>query len=312
MSIKNCVKKRSFETKGNTIYINNMPICLKMILNQGYYGEGHLTATEEELLKDVQLIKEMGFNGVRIHEKIEHETFLYYCDVLGLLVWTEMPSTYEFADQTMEKVAEEWVKIIRQNYNHPSVMTWVIMNESWGVMDIANNKIQQDYTIGLYHLTKALDPTRFAISNDGWEHTKSDLITLHNYAEKYEDLRNCYMDMEEKLLKSKQTSSFHPKAPFSNGFQYDGQPIILSEFGGISFAADLEKGWGYGKSVRDEAEYIEKLSAQMRAIKENPSFSGYCLTQFTDVQQEVNGLVRENREPKISIDKIRKLNEEMR
>ena len=298
---------RKFENKGNTIYLNNHPIYLRMVLDQGYF-EGELTPTEQELITDVKLMKEMGFNGVRKHEKIEDQRFSYYADIFGLITWIEMPSFYEYTDSSIKNIQREWMKILEQHYNHPSVMTWVLLNESWGVSNIANNKSEQDLSVGLYHLTRSYDQTRTIISNDGWEHTKSDLITVHNYAETYEELFDVYDDMENKLFKNKKTKYFVPKAVFANGYEYEGQPIIMSEFAGIAFQKDSNIGWGYGDNVANDEEYIKRLSDQIRAIRDNNSFSGYCITQLTDVQQEVNGLLYFDRKPKIDIEIIKKIN----
>lgn len=295
---------RKFETHGKTILLNAVPIYLKMILDQGYFGDGHLTPTEDELIFDIQTTKAYGFNGARKHEKIEDQRYQYYCDILGLINWIEMPSFYEFSDQAMHYFSTEWQHVLKQYYNHPSVMTWVIFNESWGVMDIASSKKQQRFVNSMYELTKAYDQHRFVISNDGWEHTRSDLITLHNYRETYQELKEAYDEMDT-VLSSQKNNHLLPKKPFVEGYHYHNQPVILSEFGGIAFEADTRKGWGYGNAVKTEDEFIDKLSGLMKAIKENTSFSGYCLTQLTDVQQEVNGILTENRKLKVSIDKLK-------
>lgn len=300
---------RKLESKGNTIFLNYSPLYVKMVLDQGYFVDGGLTPTEEELMKDIQLMKQMGFNGVRKHEKIEDENFLYYADVLGLLVWLECPSTYEFSHQSVTNLSKEWIDIVNQNYNHPSIMTYVIYNESWGVTQISGNQSQQNATLGLYYLTKSLDNTRFVISNDGWEHTKSDIVTLHNYAETQEVLAAPYRDMYKNSQNQKALYPL-PRRSFVGDFQYsDNQPLILSEFAGIAFKKDAENGWGYGNSVQNEEEFIQKLKGQMLALKELKDFSGYCITQLTDVYQEVNGLLDMKRNPKCKIERIKELND---
>ncbi len=301
------VGARRFEAIGNKIFLNSSPLYLKLVLDQGYFGDGHLTATEEELKKDILLMKEMGFNGARKHEKIEDQRFYYYADILGFLNWTEMPSFYEFSDLAAYYMTVEWPLILKQFYNHPSMMTWVIINESWGVMDINTSKKQQHFVDSLYYLTKSYDSTRFVISNDGWEHTHSDLMTLHNYRESYDELIQSYKDFDQQLFK-KNYSTLLPKAPLVTGYDYHNEPIILSEFGGIAFDKDSAKGWGYGKTVTTEEDFLTKLSLQMKAIYDNNLFAGYCLTQLTDVQQEVNGLLTEDRKPKVPLDRIKKLN----
>ena len=220
-----------------------------------------------------------------------------------------MPSAYQYNESLIENFNREWPAIVKQHYNHPSIMSWVIFNESWGVMDIHDHPGQQALSLSLYHLTKSLDDTRFVIANDGWEHTKSDLITLHNYKETKEGLQNTYQNQNETILQGKKAAEQPPKRVFAAGFNYQNEPVILSEFAGIAFTKDTNNGWGYGEGVTDEKAFLDKLSQQMHAIKETHDFSGYCITQLTDVQQEVNGLLSETRQPKVSLESIKQLND---
>lgn len=285
--------------------INETPTYLKMILDQGYFSEHHLTATEENIVKDLQLIKDMGFNGIRKHEKIESELFNYYCDVLGLYTWQEMPSPYEFTKEANNNFRNEWTETVIQYSNHPSIVTWVPFNESWGIVNIYDNSEQQKFTVEIYDLTRKLDKTRPIISNDGWEHTKSDIISLHNYAEYGDSLQKTYLDIN-KILENKDTHPQPPKKAFAKGYTYQSQPIMLSEFAGIAF--DKSNGWGYGETVKSKDEFIHRLESLLLALKNMPFFTGYCITQLTDVQQEVNGLLDNERNPKISITDIKRLN----
>lgn len=105
-----------------------------MILDQGYWADSHLTPpSEETIIKDIELVKKYGYNGIRKHQKIKDERFLYYCDVNGILVWSEMANCYAFNDKSVEYFMDEWIKVVKQNYNHPSIITWVPINESWGI-----------------------------------------------------------------------------------------------------------------------------------------------------------------------------------
>jgi hypothetical protein len=288
------------------IYLNRDPIYLKMLLDQGYFLNSGLTPiSEADIIKDIELTKQMGFNGIRKHQKIEDERFYYYCDILGLYVWLEMPSPYEFSNNMSKKITEEWIKIVKQYRHYPSIMTYVLFNESWGIPSVKYDKKQQNLTLSLYYLTKSLDQSRFVISNDGWEHTKSDIITIHNYVEEGKDLFKIYANLETHL--SNQYENTHQvKQVFASNFSYEGQPIVFSEYGGIAFTKD--QGWGYGRKVDDEITFINRLEGLTDAIKKIKKISGYCLTQTTDVEQEVNGLLKPNREPKIEIDTIQRIN----
>ena len=108
-------------------------------------------------MEDIEKIMALGYNGVRKHQKTEDERFLYWCDVKGLLVWSEFPATYVFNDDAVENVMREWTEIVRQNYNHPAIITWTPFNESWGIPDIAEDKRQQRFTEAIYSLTKSID-----------------------------------------------------------------------------------------------------------------------------------------------------------
>ncbi len=298
---------RDISVKGNKIYLNEKELYLKLILDQGYWKTTHLTPLNEEvLIKDIDAILKLGYNGVRKHQKIEDERFLYWCDVKGLLVWSEMANCYNFSDISLQNFTNEWIRVVKQNYNHPSIMAWVPINESWGVPNIKNEINEQNFANSIYYITKSLDNTRPVISNDGWEHTISDIITIHDYEQDYKILLEKYIDRKEEILNS--LLAFNSKhCLFSNGYKYSGQPIIMSEYGGI--AINSKNGWGYGKMVRDSEELIERFSNLTKAIKSIPYITGYCYTQLTDVQQEINGLLDENRNFKIEYNKIKEIND---
>ncbi|MGG3452600.1 glycoside hydrolase family 2 protein [Paenibacillus rhizolycopersici] len=296
---------RKISIENGKVLLNNTPIYQRLILDQGYWPDSHLTPpSEEAILEDIDKIMAMGYNGVRKHMKIEDARFLYWCDVKGLLVWSEMAATFEFNDQAVEAFSKEWVEIVRQQYNHPSIITWVPFNESWGVANILNDRKQQEFTEGIYHLTKAMDPYRPVITNDGWEHTVSDILTLHDYEESGSRFLERYKDME--AITGNQISFNNWKYALANGHAYRGQPILVTEFGGIAFQS--ESGWGYGNQVSGEEAFIERFESITKAIKSIDYICGYCYTQITDVQQEVNGLLTETREPKVPLETIRRIN----
>lgn len=299
---------REIRIEGEHILLNGEPLYQRLILDQGYWEKSHLTPPDEEaLIEDLDKIHALGYNGVRKHQKIEDERFLYWCDVKGMLVWSEAPAAYEFSDEAVACFTKEWTDIVRQNYNHPSIITWVPFNESWGVPQIKNNREQQHFTESIYHLTKSMDRHRPVIVNDGWEHTVSDIITLHDYEECGEILKERYVQYKEGILAG-EVYHCRLKSAFAKGYSYRGQPVIISEFGGIAFAGQ-GKEWGYGNAVSSEEEFLKRFDAVTTAIKEIPYVCGYCYTQVTDVQQEINGLMDIRREFKVTPDKIREINE---
>lgn len=298
---------REISIKGNQIFLNEKQIYLKLILDQGYWKDSHLTPpNEESIIKDIEGALAFGYNGIRKHQKIEDERFLYWCDVKGVLVWSEMANCYEFNDNALQNFTNEWINVVKQNYNHPSIITWVPINESWGVPEVSEAKKQQDFINSLYYLTKAIDDTRPVVSNDGWEHTISDIITIHDYKQDDVLLYQEYNDENKSVLQNLKAYNGKHKL-FAKGYQYEGQPVIMSEYGGI--AINSNEGWGYGKQVKDEKEFIDRFVKLTKVIKDIPYLSGYCYTQLTDVQQEVNGLMNAERNYKIQPDIINKINE---
>ena len=299
---------REIRIDGPNVLLNGKPLYQRLILDQGYWKSSHLTPpSEEALLEDIEKIQALGYNGVRKHQKIEDERFLYWCDVKGLLVWSEAPAAYQFSDYAVEEFTREWMEIVRQNYNHPCIITWTPFNESWGISMVKTDRMEQHFTEAVYHLTKSMDPFRPVIVNDGWEHTVSDLITLHDYEEEGETLKARYSEFKKEILDGQIYHCSH-KSAMANGYPYAGQPVILSEFGGIAFDGN-DSGWGYGNKVDSEEAFIRRFDAVTTAVKELPYVCGYCYTQVSDVQQEINGLLDEEHQFKIDPEKIREINE---
>lgn len=296
---------REFRAEGGKLLLNNIPFYARLVLDQGYWPESGITPpSEEALMRDIELCKKMGFNGARKHQKVEDERYFYYADIMGFVVWCEMPSNHWTSDEASCEIAREWLSVVRQNYNYPSVVTWVIFNESWGVRNIYSNNAQSNLATGLYYLTKSIDTMRPVISNDGWVHTKSDILTLHHYEQNADKLYSFY-DSKEKLTQGDTESGQF--LPYAKGYAYEGQPIVISEFGGTAYVRDENSGWGYGCGVKDDEEYLDRFEKLVRAVK-NLHISGYCYTQITDVEQEVNGLLKADRTPKIPLEKIAERN----
>ncbi len=297
---------RDIAIKGNRIFLNNEELYLKFILDQGYWKESHLTPpNEESLIKDIESVLGFGYNGIRKHQKVEDERFLYWCDVKGVLVWGEMANCYNFDDNSLQNFTNEWIRVVKQNYNHPSIITWVPINESWGIPEVSICEKEQNFANSLYYLTKSMDNTRPVISNDGWEHTISDIITIHDYKQEDELLYQEYTYKDMKILNNLREYNGKHKL-FAKGYKYEGQPVIISEYCGI--AINSKEGWGYGKQVKDKKELIERFTKLTNAIKKIPYISGYCYTQLTDVQQEINGLMDEKRRYKVEPSIIRNIN----
>lgn len=298
---------RSVGTDSGRFLLNGRPYYLRLILAQNYWPESHLAAPSVEALRrEVELAKELGFNGVRIHQKVEDPRFLYWCDRLGLLVWGEMANAYVFSPIAVERLTREWLDVLRRDYSHPCIVTWVPLNESWGVPDLAASPAQQAFAQGLYYLTKTLDPTRPVIANDGWEHLVGDIFGVHDYAVDGATLRERYGTPEalERTLSAVQP---HYRTIVLPRGQRAGQPVMLTEWGGISYAPDPGRPFfGYG-TVPDTAAYLARYGELLSAILDSPVIAGFCYTQLTDTEQETNGLLTAERAHKLDPAAVRAL-----
>jgi len=292
---------RSIAIQGDRILLNGRPFPLRMVLDQGYWPESGLTAPNDSALRrDVELAREMGFNGVRKHQKIEDPRYLYWADKLGLVVWEEMPSAYRFTRTSIERLIGEWTKVIERDYSHPCIIAWVPFNESWGVPNLPELQTQRHYLHGVYHLTKTLDPTRPVVGNDGWESVATDIIGIHDYDHRPEKLALRY-EAEESVLQV-----FKRERPGGRVLALEGhagQPVILSEFGGIAFSEDDTVTWGHSRASSSE-QFGEKYKNLLSIIRNLPLLSGFCYTQFSDTYQETNGLLYADRTPKFPMEEI--------
>ncbi len=292
---------RQAETRDGFFQLNGRPYPLRLVLDQGYWPDGLMTAPDDEALRrDVELAKAMGFNGVRKHQKIEDPRYLYWADVLGLLVWEELPSAYAFGPDAVARLTREWMEAIERDASHPSIVTWVAFNESWGVPDLPNVEGQRHAVAALYHLAKALDGTRPVVGNDGWEHVVTDLITLHDYHPEPATLSERYGTREAARATALRVLE-HGRVGVLDPQTLRGQPLVLSEFGGIRYHRDAV-GWGYQQV--DDAETLVDVYAAMIAALPPAGVAGFCYTQFSDTFQEQNGLLYADRAPKAPLEAI--------
>lgn len=299
---------RSVSAGSGRLLLNDRPYPIVGVLSQGYWPTSHLAAPSPAALRDeVQLIKDLGFTTARVHQKIEDPRFLFWADRLGLLIWTELPSAYEFDARATERLLREWTDVIRRDYSHPSIVVWVPFNESWGVGEIATDAAQQHLARSLYHLTKSLDPTRLVISNDGWEHTESDLLTVHDYENDPERVHASYGDP---AAVERTISGVGPngRATVVGDWRVPaGIPVVLSEFGGVSIVDDATSGeWGY-REVATPEELAANLAGLFARVRASSGLAGWCYTQLSDTAQETNGLTDGHRVPKLPVEKIRSI-----
>ncbi|MDP2342360.1 MAG: glycoside hydrolase family 2 TIM barrel-domain containing protein [Deltaproteobacteria bacterium] len=292
---------RSVAMQTDRFLLNGRPLKLEMILDQGLWPDTGMTAPDDMALrKDVELAKAMGFNGVRKHQKIEDPRYLYWADVLGLLVWEEMPSAYRYNKDSIARLTAQWHEVIDRDYSHPCIVVWVPFNESWGVPNLPDSAAERHYVQALYHLTKTLDQTRLVVGNDGWEAVATDIIGVHDYDEDPLRIAHRYHAdrLKPRLLKKERPGG---RELIVGEQKASDHPLVLSEFGGIALAGD--KGWGYSTCKTPE-ELQQRYENLMDVVRDLGIFCGFCYTQFTDTYQEANGLLYADRRPKFPLDAI--------
>jgi hypothetical protein len=296
---------RAVGIQGDRFMLNGRPLRLRLVLDQGYWPDGDLTAPSPNALRrDVELAKAMGFNGVRKHQKIEDPRYLYWADRLGLVVWEEMPSAYRFTRRSVERLTREWMAVLERDISHPCIVTWVPFNESWGTPDLPNDPAQRHYIEALYHLTKTLDPSRPVLGNDGWESVATDIIGIHDYDPDPAVLLRRYADVEQipHIFRRERPAG---RLLTLDGHPHRGQPLVLSEFGGIAWTPPERRddSWGYSRAATPAA-LAEEYGALLAAVRSLSMLSGFCYTQFADTYQETNGLLAADRTPKFPLEEI--------
>lgn len=299
---------RGVDIQRERFLLNARPYYLRMVLDQGYWPETLMTPPSQDAIKkDIQLTKAAGFNGVRKHQKIESPDYLYWADVMGLLVWEEMPSAYRFTHESVGRLMKEWIEVIDRDINHPCIITWVPFNESWGVPDLPEKATHRACVQALYYTTKTLDPSRPVVGNDGWESSATDILGIHDYDSNPTRILKRYGDrvgFRDVLSRDRPGG----RMLTLDGHSHDGHPVVLTEFGGIACVDPrYHEGlptWGYSVGLTAH-DLQQKYLHLMETIHSIQLFSGFCYTQLIDTFQEANGLFFEDRTPKFPIELIR-------
>ena len=317
--VKSYAGLRSIEVRDGSVCLNGEPVYLKMVLDQGYWPEGLLAAPSDEALQtDIGWAKAFGFNGVRKHQKIEDPRWLSWCDRLGLLVWEEMPNAREWSSQAEERLAAEWRRAVRRDYNHPCIVAWVPVNESMGFPGLGSHHPgQYAFIERMVADTRRIDPTRPVIDNDGWEHTDiTDICAIHDYTPTAEELRRRYR-LRSEGGELPPTVWIGEKPLFSRGSKYRGQPVVLSEVGGFLMippdvpAEERDMLYRFYASVGTAEEMLAKYLDLMQGIASLKFLAGFCYTQLTDIEQEINGLLTYDRRPKVSAEALTEIHREL-
>ena len=304
---------RSAEMKGDKFLLNGRSVFQRLILDQGFYPDGIITApTEDALRHDIEISMEAGFNGARLHQKVFEPRFLYHADRLGYLVWGEYGNWgFDHSDiANLSTFLPDWLNSVKRDCSHPSVIGWCPFNETW---DYGPQRKHQDDALLriVYEETKRYDPTRPCIDTSGNYHVVTDIYDIHEYEQNPEIFKARYDD-----------AFLHGYVNERPGFEcqkWDGKlPLFMSEYGGIGFKLESNdwgnkikvNDWSYGNAATSYEEFYERYRLLTHALLDNSRMMGFCYTQLTDVEQEKNGLYTyEGREPKFDMAVIREINQ---
>lgn len=303
---------RKFHIEGNRFYLNNKPIFLRFVLDQGFYPDGVWTAPSDAALKaDIEMSMAAGFNGARLHQKVFEERFYYWADKLGYLTWAEFSDwggTHSFGNpQGVLNLEREWRDVILRDRNHPSIIAWTPLNETHGAAK-DNYEAYARSVKSIVAITRALDPTRPINDASGYVHVETDIFTVHDYDQNIETFRQRYAGVNSDSPEKAFVRFPEVSAP------YEGQPYVVDEYGGTFWTKDytsqpekaggVRNNWGYGKTSKQVEDQIKALTD---VLLNHPQIAGYTYTQLTDVEQEVNGVYTYDRKPKFDIKRLKEI-----
>lgn len=290
---------RKIAINGYAIEINDKPVYQRLVLDQGYYPDGIYTApSDDDLRKDIELSKDAGFNGARLHMKVFEPRTSYWADKLGYLLWGEYPN-WGLDDSNraaLLAMLPEWIEAVERDYNSPAIIGWCPFNET-------GESRRADLFETVYSVTKAIDPMRPVIDTSGYTHSsKTDIYDVHDYDQNPASFKMRYAPL---ITGEGHVFRNHPRSE-----RYEGQPYFVSEFGGSHWDIDSnpgDTGWGYGESPKSLDEFYERFEGLINVLLDNPKMCAFCYTQLTDVYQEKNGIYSFDRRKKFDTEKLRKI-----
>ncbi len=278
------------------IALNNEPIYVQLTLDQSYHPEGFYTFPSDQFMREeIERSKSIGLNGIRVHIKVEVPRKLYWADKLGLLVMADLPNSWGEPDEKMQAESEYTLRqMIKRDYNHPSIFSWIVFNETWGLrtaVEVDGKKHNrylpktQMWVASMYYLAKSLDETRLVEDNSiccGAGHTETDINSWHAYLPGWE---------WESYMKNLVENTYPGSGfDFEEGFTQGRQPNINSECGNV---------WGYDGSTGD-VDWTWDYHRMMNTFRKYPKMAGWLYTEHHDVINEWNGYWRFDRSEKES------------
>jgi beta-galactosidase/beta-glucuronidase len=294
--VKSYFGLRCIALDGYRFLLNGKSVFQRLVLDQGFYPDGIYTAPDDEaMIKDIELSMAVGFNGARLHQKVFEPRFLYHCDRLGYIVWGEYANwglDYS-SPESVPAFLGEWAEAVERDFNHPSIIGWCPFNETW---DYKGRKQYDELLATVYDYTKAVDKTRPCIDTSGNFHVKTDIYDVHDYSYDVVFFKNNYDRLVSEGYLYEHVLKDNPGRQ-----KYGGQPVFVSEYGGIKWESDRSvKSWGYGEDVKTPEEFAERYCGLTDALVGNERMLGFCYTQLYDIEQEQNGLYTYDREKKFS------------
>lgn len=310
---------RGITIEGPAILINGRPFYQRLILDQGYFPGGLLTApTARDLERDIDLAQQAGFVGARLHQRVPEEITLDFADRKGYLVWLEFPDwgtegTGTPAEPHRPDISfvTQWLEAVTVAYSHPAVVGLCGLNEFSGPARLDRHDIVDATTHAMVAAARALDRTRPVIDASGWAHRVEDIDVWdsHDYEQDAERFARHHADVGG-------------GSPFVNGprdgswsVPYSGQPYLVSEWGGIGLGpASTEPGapgqvWAYGRSATSLDEWHRRYEMLSDALKANAAITGDCYCQLTSLFDEDNGIYTFERLPRVDIERLRAANQ---
>lgn len=300
---------RSISIDGPRVLLNGRPVFQRLVLDQGYWPDGLLTApSDASLVRDIELARSAGFNGARLHQKVFEERYLYHADRLGYLVWGEFADWGARDDDGRQRptvsFVTEWVEALTRDLSHPAIVGWCPLNETFEAIG-PRLTVLDDATRALYLLTKAVDPTRPVLDASGYSHRVpgADVYDSHLYE-------------QDPVRFGRLMDGLAAGTPYTNrgpdgsswSVAYAGQPYFCSEFGGIWWSevdGPGDRSWGYGQAPASAEAWLDRFRGLVDRLLDDPGMFGYCFTQLTDVFQEKNGIAAFDRVPKFDLELLR-------